>query len=170
MAVQEIIIQVDSKEELMKYLNQTIPIALNSIEEIAIKTIDRKARKEGTLHLPTWHGDVKSFPIIRIGGWYRKEYKDNSYFNGWRPWETIDPLSLNSDASEFTYLVICHILSILEKNEEMWRYDFLAKEGDGYNQGFNEMDGSVGIGYQISSGHNSPDEITISLVHFYYGK
>ena len=134
------------------------------------KTIDKEARKEGILHLPTWHGCKKSFPVIRIEGWFRKVEKENSYFNGWKPWETINQNSRNSDSSVFVNIVTTHILSILEKNESEWKSDFAAQEGDGYDDGFNSMDGSVGIGYQITSGHTWPNEITISLIHFYYGK
>ena len=43
--------------------------------------------------------------------------------------------------------------------------------GDGYNDWFNEFDGSIGIGYRM---HWEPsggwDKLLISLIHAYYGK
>ncbi len=171
--VQELIAQVSTKELLQKYLTIAIPTVLNSIEEVAIKTLDDEARKNGILELPTWHGDKNSFPVIRIGGWYMNKEKENSYFNGYKPWMIINRNrpGLNPESeSVFVDIVVSNIISIIEHNHEMWNKQFYEKLGDGFNDGFNQMDGSIETGYQISAGHTFPEEITISLVHIYYGK
>ncbi len=99
--------------------------------------------------------------------------KEHSYFNSYKPWRIINrnkPGLNPGSASVFVDIVISNIICILEQNKEVWDKQFYENFGDGFNNCFNQMDGSIETGYQISAGHIFPGEITISLVHIYYGK
>lgn len=169
--VQELIVQVDSKSLLEEYLKIAIPTVLNSVEEIAIKVINYR-KKYVLSHVPTWHGDRNSMPVIRIGGSDFDKNKKNLYFDGYKPWETMNRNSPNSgsDSSVFVHIVTNHIIDIFNEHEKQWKQKFLKVKGDGYNSGFMKSDGMVYVGYQITSGHCFPEELTISLVHIYYGR
>ena len=171
--VQRLILQVDSKKLLEQYLMLAIPTVLKSLEEIAIKTIDDEARTQGTLHIPSWYGDGKNcYPVIRIGGYYFPKDKDNSYFNGYKPWEIINHNSrlLTGDNSVIVNVAVMRIIEILTKNEVHWKNQFFSTKGDGFNSGFNKRDGSIEVGYQITNFDTYPAELTVSLTHIYYGR
>jgi hypothetical protein len=171
--VQELILQVDSKKLLEQYLLLAIPTVLQSLEEIAIKTIDDEARKYESLNSPSWYGNSKNcYPVIRISGYYFPKDKENSYFNGYKPWEIINHNSRSSinDSSIIVNVATMRIIEILTKCEDQWKSQFLLKKGDGFNSGFNKRDGSIEVGYQITNFETSPAELTVSLTHIYYGK
>jgi hypothetical protein len=58
-----------------------------------------------------------------------------------------------------------NIQKLVSKHDES---KFLESCGDGYYQGFNDFDGSVGVGYQLELGFS--DVLHLSMVHIYYGK
>ena len=163
--VQKFILETDSRELLIRYLKEAIPSILNSTEQIAIKVVDHDDPYK-TLYYPSCIYNEKGIlPILLIGGWYKPEdKKDNTYFNGYKPWTLFDgKRNLPSKA-------IKHILHILDTNQAELEKRFLKESGDGYNSGFNMYDGSVGIGYRLMSNDTFPSTLSMSLVHIYYGK
>jgi hypothetical protein len=135
---------------------------LNSHEELAVKVVNSTEGHPG-LYMPSVFMDQgKHFPIIFIGGWYAPKNRgvENSYFGGYRPWTTF----ITVDA------VIMHIKEKFEENGKIWAEQFRNKFGDGYNDGFNHFDGSVGLGFELRSCGCFPEWLAISIVHMYYGK
>lgn len=47
---------------------------------------------------------------------------------------------------------------------------FLEERGDGYNDGFNEFDGIIDVGYRLELDKLVWPRLKLSLVHIYYGK
>jgi hypothetical protein len=165
--VQRLIVEVDSTKLLEQYLRVALTTVLNSREELAVKALDRSV-EHFSLHLPTTLSDQnKHFPVILIGGWYSpEEGKKNSYFNGYGPWTTFsfDGKKSAVDGS------IEQVLGLIKVFGNSWAAEFTKKFGSGYNAGFNEYDGSVGIGYELRSCGSFPEVLALSLRHMYYGK
>lgn len=157
--VQNLVVEVDPLRLLKDYLLLVMATALQSREELAVKVVDRT---ETDLHLPQAIDDqAKHFPVILISGQRRpEEGKANSYFGGWGTWTTLDTV----DAA------IRHIEGLLLEYGVSWRSQFTKKLGDGYGPDFNEMDGTVGFGFELRTCRSFPEILAISIVHIYYGK
>ncbi len=163
--VQRFVVEVDSMALLQKYLRLSMQTALQP-EEVAVKVVDR-SEKYLDLHLPSVLDENKNFPVIFIGGWYLPEKgKQNTYFNGYGPWETFHSEGKKSAVD----VAIKHVKTLLEKNGEQWFKEFKKKLGDGYNGGFNHFDGSIGFGFELRACGCFPEWLAISIVHMYYGK
>ena len=160
-------VEIDSKKLLGQYLRLAIATALEAHEEIAVKTIDREEKE--LPNLPgIFYGKKKEFAVILIGGWFiTKDGKEKSYFDGYKPWVTFHS---KGHAGTATDLAIEYINEALKKNQKVWEGQFLKKCGSGYNSGFNQSDGHVGVGYKLQSCNCFPEQLAISLVHIYYGK
>ena len=162
--VQSFVVEVDSLKLLEKYLKLAMTTALIP-EEIAVKVLDRR-EKYLNLHLPSVFDEDKNFPVIFIGGWYLPEGKDNTYFNGYGPWD----IFRKKGKTRAVKIAIKHIKDLLEKNREQWFKEFKEKFGDGHNDAFNHFDGSVGFGFELRACGCFPEQLAISIVHMYYGK
>ncbi|MFA6474428.1 MAG: hypothetical protein WCV85_06155 [Patescibacteria group bacterium] len=159
--VQEFLVEVDSPALLKQYLTVAMPTVLDATQELAVKMLDRTS-SDFSLHLPPVFKDQSaSYPVLFIGGWHAPEPgRPNSYFNGYGPWKTFQSVDAAID----------HVQKVIKKSACAWGSAFLAQCGDGYNAGFNTMDGTVRIGFQIRSCRSFPEYLAISLVHMYYGK
>ncbi len=163
--VQRFVVEVDSMELLEKYLKLAMTTALVP-EEIAVKVLDRN-EKHLDLHLPSVLDKDKNFSVILISGWHLPaEGKDNTYFNGYDPWDIFRQKG-NTSAVE---MAIKHIKNLLERNGEQWFKEFKNKFGDGFDGHFNHFDGSVGFGFELRACGCFPEQLAISVVHMYYGK
>ncbi|MBU2109529.1 hypothetical protein KKB71_01035 [Patescibacteria group bacterium] len=165
--VQRLVVEVDSIKLLEEYLRLVMATALNSNEELAVKIVDRK-EKNLILYLPPpLSNQEKHFPIILVGGWYiSEEGKENSYFNGYRPWETFK----SEEETSAVDTAIRHIKNLIKEYWTEWSAEFKKKFGDGYNAFFNIYDGSVGLGYELRTCNCFPEQLAISIVHMYYGE
>jgi hypothetical protein len=158
--VQKFEVEIDSITLLGKYLILALSSVLDSTEEIAIKVIDHNDNNKSLCYPSALYGEKNILPILLIEGWYKHEgNKENSYFNGYKPW-----MLFNDINSSFDY-----IISFLNDKEELTK-KFLKDCGDGYNNWFNEHDGSIGTGYKLISNNTFPASMSLSLVHIYYGK
>ena len=158
--IQEFLVELDTFNLLERYLKLAIPTVLESTEELAVKIVNRR-EKYLSLHLPAIFDQKKHFPVIFISGWLApKDGKPNRYFNGYPKWETFKTVE---DTIEY-------VERILKQRRKSWSYQFEKKFGDGYNDGFNRFDGSIGVGLRLQSCRSSPEWLAISLIHFYYGK
>lgn len=166
--VQELVVQVNSKKLLRIYLETVLPTALSSDEEIALLIISPDT--DDISNLPPPLSDRKDIlPIMLICGQKERkktdpqnhyEYGDNE-FSG-KKWELCQGMFVRSQALK-------RIESILKTYEKRWKKLFLEQCGDGYNSFFNEMAGTIEIGYEIRNCHCSPEILAISLCHIYYG-
>lgn len=161
--VQDFSVVVDSISLLEKYLRISIKTVLSSYQEIAVKLIDRSTENY-SLYLPSNLYDEKEhFPVILIGGWFKSDEKEHSYFLDYKPWLTFS----GEDSID---LAIDKIDELIKRNEAEWKKDFLKTMGNGYNRGFNNFDGSIGVGYELKNCHCFPEQLAISMKHIYYGK
>lgn len=159
--IQNFVAELNTEKLLAQYLKIAMATVLDSYEELAVKIVDRNDKHFG-LYLPSSvYNQDENFPVILINGWFAPENgKANSYFNGYKKWETFKTID------EATAYVIAQITT----NKTLWQKQFGKKFGDGYNEGFMKHDGSVEIGYKLQSCHSFPECLAISLIHFYYGK
>jgi hypothetical protein len=159
--VQKFEVEVDSAKLLKKYLELAISTILDSNEEIAVKTIEHDDKSKIIYCPSVIHGENNMLPILLIGGWYKPENKkENSYFNGYKPWTLFNTLKKS----------INHIFTFINNNQDDLKKIFLKECGEGYNTWFNRYDGSIGVGYNLMSNNTFPNSLLLSLVHIYYGK
>lgn len=162
--VQYLSVEIDTVGLLEQYLKLAISTALESQQELAVKIVDLKEEYLNP-KLPSAVCTYNHFPVILISGWYANgnDKGEHSYFNGYKPWKTFK--------GQFaTNYAIDYVKVLLDKNDFVWKHEFIKKFGDGYNDDFNHCDGSVGVGYELKSCACFPEVLAISLKHIYYGK
>lgn len=165
--IQRFLVEVNNSWELIElYLRMAMETVLCSTEEIAIKAVSQ-FDKDYSLYLPGTIDREKDFPVILLGGFYApEEGRENSFFNGYKPWD----IFRSSGTIKSVDIAIQHIKNILNEKGEEWSTLFRSKFGHGYNAGFNHMDGTVELGFQIRSLNCFPEQLAISLMHIYIGK
>jgi hypothetical protein len=165
--VQEFIVEVRSVEILEQYLRLAIPTSMDSLQEVAVKIMDRDD-PHFNLSLPSSVYGEKVLPVLMVEGWFKQEAnaKKHDYFNGYGPWLVFN----SNEKNDVVDSVINHIKKTFEANKKTWEALFWKELGDGYNSDFNELDGSIGIGYKLQVGRAFPENLVISLVHMYHGK
>lgn len=163
--VQDLNVEVDSKELLKQYLELALPTVLNSIELIAVKVIDHDDEHKKLYYPSVIYSNNNILPILLIEGWYNsKDKKDMSFFNGYKPWKLFESKTALKNSIDY-------IMTILENNQcKLSKLFFEDYCGNGYNYGFNQYDGSTGIGFKLISNHTFPNSLSLSMVHIYYGK
>ena len=111
--------------------------------------------------------DSKHYPVIFISGWYPPmDGKPYSYFNGYPSWKTF-----RSDRAQTSiHTAINYIKWLVDEHGERWHKEFRNKFGNGYNDWFSKMDGSVSLGYELMTCGCFPQWIAICIKHMYYGK
>lgn len=162
--IQKFVVEVDSVMILEQYLRLAMTTVLKSHEELAVKVVNSNKKHLGLP--PALMDQDKHFPVIFIGGWYSpKEGEKNSYFDGYGPWKTFrfDGTTNAIDAA------VQHIKELFKRHGKAWGAQFKQKFGDGYNDGFNCFDGSVGLGYELRACGCFPERLAIFIVHMYYG-
>ena len=163
--VQKFRAEVDSIDLLEQYLRLAISTALKP-EEVAVKIVSTR-EPNYRLSLPGSFDEKKQFPVIQIGGWYLpKGGKENSYFNGYEPWQTFRADGSQS-AIDQALEMVRGVLLVTQKHTSN---EFLEKFGSGYTSFFNEYDGHTGIGYTIDTCGCFPERLMVGLTHIYYGK
>ena len=158
--VQDLIVEVDSKEFLKQYLELALPTVLNSIEEIAVKVIDHDDQYKKLYYPSVIYSATDILPVLLIEGWYKTSER-KSFFNGYKPWTLFNDKNALNDSIKF-------VMTVLSKSDLKNR--FTKDCGDGYNYGFNHFDGSIGVGYKLISNKTFPNSLSLSLSHIYYGK
>lgn len=161
--VQDFSVVVDSVSLLEKYLRLSIKTVLSSYQEIAVKLIDRSTENYSLYLSSNLYDKKEHFPVILIGGWFKPDKEEHSYFLGSKPWITFNDENSIDSAIE-------KIDELIKINEAEWKKDFLETMGKGYNTEFNNSDGSIGVGYELKDCHCFPGQLAISMKHIYYGK
>lgn len=165
--IQRFLVEVNNSWELIElYLRMAMETVLTSTEEIAIKAVN-PMDKNYSLYLPGTIDREKDFPVLLLEGFYTTEKgKERSFFNGYKPWD----IFRSSGTIKSVDIAVQHIKNILNEQGEDWSTLFRNKFGHGYKAGFNQMDGTVELGFQIRSLNCFPEQLAISLVHIYIGK
>ncbi len=156
--IQKIRVQGDSFKIFEQYLRLALGTALDGDgSAIAVKVADLNDI-QGALYLPTRISE-EYFPVILIEGWFtqKQNEKPHNYFDGCKPWNTFVSSSLATD----------FVLGEMRKNGSGWIEQFEKAYGTGYGCGFGHKDGVVSVGYELSSYHDYPRRLSVSLVHIY---
>lgn len=168
--VQKFSIELDSIKLLERYLRLAMTTALDSIEEVGVKIIDRKYEHFQFSLPPVVYDQNKYFPVILIGGWFARKKGEKFCFKtcldrprDWRVFRSKGKTSAMETAIQY-------IKKNLKKHGKEWIEQFKEKFGEGYYDGFHRSDGTVGFGYELQSCCCFPEELAISIVHMYYGK
>jgi len=162
--VQTLNVEVDSAKLLKQYLELALPTVLDSIEEIAVKIIDHNDAYKKLYYPSVIYDKTDILPVLLIEGWYKsKDNEGKSFFNGYKPWKLFDNKNTLKDSIEY-------IIEVLSENQSDLTDMFLRDCGNGYNYGFNNFDGDIGIGYKLISNKTFPNSLSVSLCHIYYGK
>jgi len=158
--VQKFDAEVDSLKLLRKYLYLAIETILESNQEITVKFLDN----QNISGLPFSLDDVQNLTLFLIGGWYiDSSVNGSSYVLGGQKFIADSEKTSIDGALDF-------IIKTIKNDRNNLYQKFLEKCGSGYDHSFNECDGSVKVGYQISSLSAFPAVLAVSLVHIYYGK
>jgi len=162
--VQSLNVEVDSIKLLKQYLELALSTVLNSNEEIAVKVIDHYDVYKRLYYPSVIYNKTDILPVLLIEGWYKsKDNERKSFFNGYKPWKLFNDKNALKDSIEY-------IMTVLNENQSDLTDMFSKDCGDGYNYGFNNFDGSIGIGYKLISNKTFPNSLSLSLCHIYYGK
>jgi hypothetical protein len=154
----------DSRKTLEDYLRFVITNVLDHKKELAVKIINHN-----TAFPKHYLSEIleDAFPVILIGGASLPTTgRENSYFNGYKPWKTFSSAKEEENLND----AITHIKEIFTKKEEDWEKQLYLKHGSGYDTAFTKSDGSVGMGYELRMCGGTQVWIALSLVHVHYFK
>ncbi len=164
--VQRFVVEVDSINLLEQYLNVALTTVLNSHEELAVKILNHSDNHDLFMRR-TYQKKDRCFPVILISGWYSSsDVRKHSYFDGSEPLKTFR----SAETTNTVDSTILFIKDLLMVHGKIWDAQFKKVCGDGYSAGFNKFDGSIGLGYELRSCGRFPEELSISIIHMYYGK
>lgn len=163
--VERFFVEVDELELLERYLRVSMETMLSSTEKVAVKIMD--AHLGGSLGIPSAVNDRERAALLfLISGWFKES--EEKFFGGYPAWESF---VANGERNAVDAAIV-HIKGILSDTDRVngWKDRFTEQFGDGYHDGFNEMDGSVEVGYRLQGCFCFPEQLAVSLCHIYYGK
>lgn len=143
--VQTFLTEVSTVTLLEQSLQFAITTALSSNEVISVKVSDPKFISFSAVDQNT------QFPVILISS---KEGRENSYFNGYVPWETFR----SDETTRATDAAIQHIKEFIERHNEAWKAEFVRIFDDRLNNNFGN------IGYRLCSRGSFTEWLTIFLI------